>query len=105
MSDGKPEWDEAFAEKLLGAVVLVGITREGPDGVTQEQFFGTVERADADGIDIRLGGSRAGESFFLPPDPGAFQPAPPGTYRLSGTGEVINDPDYTTTWTISPEPN
>jgi hypothetical protein len=103
MSDGKPEWDEAFAERLLGAVVLVGITRIASTGETQEQVYGTVERADAGGIDIRLAGSRSGETFFLPPDPRAFFPAQPGSYRLRGTGEVIENPDYTTTWTVGPD--
>jgi len=53
MDDGKPEWDEALGAKLLNAVVLVGITRESAAGTTQEQFFGTVERADAEGIELR----------------------------------------------------
>lgn len=103
MSDGKPEWDVAFAAQLLGSVVLVGITRLTPDGETHEQFFGTVETADEGGIDLRLGGSRAGETFFLPPDPRAFHPAEPGVYRLRQTGEELTDPDFTTTWTIGPD--
>jgi hypothetical protein len=100
MDDGKPEWDKDFAEKLVGAVVLVGITRIAASGETQEQFYGTVERADAEGIEIHLAGSRSGETFFLPPDPRAFFPAEPGSYRLRETGEVIENPDYTSTWTI-----
>ncbi|WP_144097023.1 hypothetical protein [Croceicoccus sediminis] len=100
MDDGKPDWDEDFAKNLMGAVVLVGITRITSDGETQEQFYGTVERADAEGIDIRLAGSRSGESFFLPPDPRAFFPAEPSSYRLLETGEVVENPDYTSTWTI-----
>jgi hypothetical protein len=105
MSDNQPQWDEAFADDLRGSVVLVGIARQSSTGETLEQFFGTVERADEGGIELILGGSRAGESYFLPPDPRAFHPAQPGSYRLRQTGEVIEDPDFTTTWTINPDPN
>lgn len=101
MDDSKPKWDEAFGQRLLGATVLVGITRLEPDGERQEQFFGTVERANEQGIELLLGGSRSGDTYFLPPDPNAFYPAQPGSYRLRQTGEVLEDPDYTTTWTIS----
>ena len=103
MDDGRPECDDDFAAKLLGAVVLVGVTRTVPGGETHEQFYGPVERADGEGIDIRLAGSRSGETFFLPPDPRAFFPAPPGSYRLRQTGEVVENPDFTTMWTIGPD--
>ena len=100
MDDEKPEWSDDLAAKLLGSLVLVGITRRSVSGETLEQFYGTVERADAQGIDLALSGSRSGEHFFLPPDPRAFFPAQPGSYRLRDTGEVIEDPDFTTTWTV-----
>lgn len=100
MDDGKPEWSDDLAAKLLGSLVLVGITRRSVSGETLEQFYGTVERADAQGIDLALSGSRSGEHFFLPPDPRAFFPAQPGSYRLPDTGEVIENPDFTTTWTV-----
>lgn len=100
MDDEKPEWDEALRAKLLGSVVLVGITRVGDQETVQEQFFGTVERADAESIDLRLGGTRSGELYRLPPDPRNFYPAEPGSYRLRSTGEVLENPDFTTTWTV-----
>lgn len=100
MDDGKPEWSDDLAAKLLGAVVLVGITRRGNSGETFEQFYGTVERADPQGIDLALGGSRSGGNFILPPDPRAFFPAQPGSYRLRSTGEIVENPDFTTTWTV-----
>jgi len=37
---------------------------------------------------------------MLPPEPEAYEPAPPGEYRLRSTGEVVVDPDYLTTWTV-----
>lgn len=102
MDDGKPKWDDAFGQRLLGATVLVGITSIRSDGEDQEQFFGTVQRADEGGIELLLGGTRTGKTYFLPPDPNAFFPAEPGSYRLRQTGEVLENPDFTTTWTISP---
>lgn len=102
MDDGAPEWSDDFAEKLLGSVVLVGITRRSVSGDTLEQFYGTVVRAGAEGIDLTLSGSRSGENFFLPPHPQAFLPAQPGSYRLRDTGEVVENPDFTTTWTVEP---
>ena len=100
MSDRKPEWSDEFAKTLLGAVVLVGITRQTPSGDQHEQCYGTVERADADGITLCLLGSRSGEEFCLPPDPRAFDPAPPGSYRLRVSGETVENPDFTATWTV-----
>jgi len=104
--DDDPEWSEAFAQRIDGAVVLVGLTYDEPEGKRQEQFFGTVMRADLhDGIMLRLEGSRAGEIVRLPPDPGGFLPAEPGSYRLRSTGECVEDPDYTASWTVSRAPN
>ncbi len=68
-----------------------------------KQFYGTVMSADPEeGITLRLAGSRSGEVYTLPPDLRAFFPARPGSYRLRGTGEVVIDPDYTTTWDLTP---
>jgi len=102
-TDDRPEWDRAFTGKLQGATVLVGITYNEPAGERLEQFFGTVVSVDSrEGITLILEGSRSGESYAFPPDLRAFFPAPPGSYRLRETGEVVEDPDYTTTWTIDP---
>jgi len=101
--DGRPEWDYAQAQKLLGTTVLVGLNYDEPAGQRQEQFFGTVMSADPDeGITLRLEGSRSGEFYTLPPATHTFSPARPGEYRLRQTGEVVVDPDYTTTWTSTP---
>ena len=67
-----------------------------------EQFFGSVTHIDPEkGVTLQLGGSRSGEVFTLPPDLRAFFPALPGFYRLRETGDVVVDPDYTTTWTFT----
>lgn len=101
MNDSKPLWDEELGAALVGAIVLVGITRESPDATIQEQFFGTVEWADAHGVELVLGGLRAGSRYRLPPDPRAFVPAEPGSYRLRSTGETLENPDFTATWIVT----
>jgi hypothetical protein len=95
----RPQWDQEKADRLIGAVVLVGMTYSEPGGPRLEQFFGTVISAVENiGIMLRLDGSRSGETFNLPPDVTAFFPAKPGIYRLRSTSEEIKDPDYTATW-------
>jgi hypothetical protein len=106
MINDRHRWDKRIADRLEGAVVLVGMTYNEPSGPRLEQFFGTVITADEnEGVSLRLEGSRSGETFQLPPDLRAFFPAKPGTYRLRQTGDVVNDPDYTTTWDITPPCN
>lgn len=101
-----PAWNDAQAAKLVGATVLIGITRLDASGAEQEQMFGVVRSADArDGFEVLLEGARSGETYWLPPDLRNFVPAPPGEYRLRSTGEVVTDPDYTSTWTIQPPAN
>ncbi len=103
MSDGRPGWDEAFAEDLIGSTVLVGLTRRTFFGHKQEQFYGVVMSAGAtEGITLLLEGKRKGETYQLPPDLGALKAALPGEYRLRSTGEVVVDPDYLTSWTVDP---
>ncbi len=95
-------WNEELVAELPGKLVLVGITRLNPDGSLErhEQFFGYVlEAVQRRGIQLRLEGSNAGKEYWLPPDTRAFHAAPLGQYRLKSTGEVVNDPDYTCTWT------
>jgi len=101
-----PPWDTGRAASLDGALVLVGITLESPEGARLSQFYGTVVEVDAvKGVTLRLEGTRSDETYRLPPDLDAFTPAPPGEYRLRATGEVVTDPDFTTQWTITPPAN
>jgi hypothetical protein len=103
MSEDKPQWDAALAERLEGAKVVIGITYNEAAGPRLEQVFGTILSADEnEGVAIRLEGMKHGELFRLPPDLRAFFPAAPGSYRLKGTGEVVVDPDYTAVWEVNP---
>lgn len=49
---------------------------------------------------LHLRGSREGGTVRPPPGLGNLALARPGRDRLRATGEVVVDPDYTTTWTI-----
>jgi hypothetical protein len=95
------EFDDELAQRLIGKHVLIGITVVEHDGtfVERRQMHGDVTQADRRGIVVRLRGS--GEEHNLPPDPSQFQEAPPGEYRLRSTGEVVIDPAYTTSWTLT----
>jgi hypothetical protein len=106
MSAERPAWSEERALSMVGARVLIGITRNDASGQHLEQMFGTVVSADeVKGFEIALEGSRAGEKYRLPPDLPAFQPAAPGIYRLKSTQEEVIDPDYIATWIIHPPRN
>lgn len=112
MSDDKPEWmrwDSDKAAKLIGCLVLVGITKTHPDGEVFEriELYGVVLSTDERaGIAIEVHGERQrGETFWLPPSPNVFEKAAPGQYRLRSTGETVSDPDYLVSWTYTPPRN
>ena len=103
-SGGPAEWDEELAETLRGAYVLIGVTYQSASGEIESraQMHGRISVVDRErGILIALEGARAGDSFHLPPSLASFHAAAPGEYRLKSTGEVVVDPDYTSSWTIT----
>lgn len=94
------DFDEEFANDLIGARVLVGVTYRDPNEPDDriEQFVGEVVGAsESAGIIIRL---VSGAERALPPVTSLFERAPPGEYRLRSTGEVVVNPDYIATWTV-----
>jgi hypothetical protein len=96
-------WDETVAHELVGGLLLIGVTvLDAAGGVTDKfQVYGRVSSADqTGGIDVKLRGNREGETYTLPPDTRAFRRAKPGNYTLKATGEVVVDPDFTTSWTF-----
>ncbi len=96
-------WDGDFARKMLGKTMLVGMTYADPQGDRVEQFYGQIVSVDPkQGVCMQLAGSRSGEVFRLPPDVRNVWPATPGSYKLRSTGEIVENPDYTATWTINP---
>ncbi|MBX9747524.1 MAG: hypothetical protein K2X34_11520 [Hyphomonadaceae bacterium] len=106
--DDRPVWNEETAANLVGASIIIGITYLHADGSveSQVQIFGTVVSADPiDGVAVSLAGDRAGETYHLPPDLRSFAVAAPGSYRLRSSGITVENPDYTTTWTITRPPS
>jgi hypothetical protein len=99
---GLPLANRSKAAFIRGKDVLLGLTYLNADGSVnwREQLHGTIEVANnARGIGIRLPGRP--DLFTLPPDLRSIQPAAPGTYRLKTTREVIEDPTFVCTWTIT----
>lgn len=97
-------WDEALATELPDRIVLVGLTfvDQQDEVVEQEQFWGKIVCVDRDrGIQIELRGVRAGSDYWLPPDTGSFNRADAGEYKLRTTGELVVNPDFISTWTIT----
>ena len=98
-------WDEQRAQALLGKRALVGITYLEADGKTvtaQVQLHGVIVSVDRiAGIELSRRGQNEGESFWLPAATGPFEEATPGAYTLHTTGEVIANPDFLSTWTVT----
>ncbi|MFO1459651.1 MAG: hypothetical protein U1G08_09575 [Verrucomicrobiota bacterium] len=100
MNPSQPTDSPKSCSELLGRTVLVGITRVDPENkvLSQEQFHGVVESLADELVHIRVAGN--GADFTLFPEPTAFARAKPGHYRLRSTGEVVVDPDFTTSLTV-----
>lgn len=99
----EPYFDEEEAKSVIGKRLLVGVThRNRNDEITGiEQFHGEIIRASwKEGIILRLSGS--GEERWVSPDLSRLEPAEPGNYTLKGSGEVVVDPDFLSTWTVYP---
>jgi hypothetical protein len=86
--------------EMIGKKLLVGITYLGVEGNPERsvEFAGVVKSVDP----LVYVDAGTGEPFTLPPEPDAFDEARPGEYRLRSTGEVVTDPDFVTSWTVSP---
>lgn len=97
----RPPFDEVLAHKLIDKRVIIGLTYLTKVGKLkkQEQLHGVVIKAnDYEGVAIQLDNSK--EIYWLPPDLRSFKEAPRGLYKLRSTGEIIEDPDYTSDWII-----
>ena len=89
---------------LVGCRLLVGITYLDDAGAVRgaEQFCGQVLEV-VDGVVVveRPGDA---EPALLPADADAYEPAAAGRYTLRATGEVVENPDFVTTWRLAVRP-
>lgn len=90
--------DSHSINELVGKTVLVGITRltHKEELIEQREYVGTFSSMES-AIHIKL---RSGGDFTFPPDLSAFRKATPGVYRLRSTGEEVENPDFTASWTL-----
>lgn len=103
-----PPWDQDEADGLVGQLLLAGFTYLAADGKTitsQVQCWGRIVSATPKGIAVLCEGKVwSGQTITLPPHLSTFLAGNPGEYRLRSTGETVNDPDLTTSWTITQSP-
>jgi hypothetical protein len=93
--DDDDEWDEAFAESLIGRTLLVGLTLLTHDDqlIERRQIFGVVESCHPTaGIAIRE--RKTGEVTVIAPVLDAIEFGDPGIYQLRDADEVVEDPDF-----------
>lgn len=85
---------------LIGKVILVGMTfyNNADEFVEQKQLWGTIASISDSTIIIK---QNDGGEFSIPNDISAIEKANPGEYRLHSTGEVVVNPDFLSTWTIT----
>ena len=90
--------------ELEGRTVLVGITRLANDGGSeQEQFVGTATIDDRETYALVQLKCDDGEIRDFPFDARSLQRAPVGEYRLRSTGQIVRNPDFLMTWTVTKE--
>lgn len=88
-------------QDIVNKTVLIGLTILNEQGEVdrREQFSGTIRWVSEETIHVELDD---GEDYTLPPDLDALHPAAPGVYTLKGSGKKIENPDFLTSWTITP---
>jgi len=70
---------------------------------TQEQYVGTANIIDQGEYCLVVVECDDGDSRNYPFDARSLQRAAPGEYRLRSTGQIVTNPDFLMTWTISKE--
>lgn len=90
-----------MSDDLIGKYVIVGIPFLDDQGDVLEcfQIHGPIASID-DENGIVIEKPDASGDFSIPPDRSALRPARKGEYRLRGTSEIVDDPDFISTWTV-----
>lgn len=101
--DTDDDWDQEFADELLGSLVVIGITYREPDGkVTREQqiqgYIRTVDRHM--GITLKPESDDEEDEFNLPPLLEVFERAEPGIYT-DDAGNRVSDPDFVAYFSVT----
>jgi len=104
---GRPPFDVDQAKAMVGKVVLIMMTYRDhlAELIEYKQMHGRIVNVDAKrGFEVRLAGSRHGETIMLPPDMRSFHKLQPGEYRESITGETVLNPDFMISWVVTKPP-
>ena len=91
--------------KFLNKSILVGITYLDKDGseLAKKQFHGLIKTINDNTTVIKINSND--EDFSIPTDIRNFEKAEPGIYKLKSTGEMVENPDFVTSWTVTkPKP-
>ena len=90
--------------EYLGKHLLVGLTYVNHHGEVTGRLQLHGEITQVSEREIAFERADGGGEFTIPGNFEALQPADPGEYTLTSTGEVVVDPDYTCVWTIRSGP-
>lgn len=90
---------ELTFENIIGKVILIGLTYMDHNEriLSQEQYHGVIISASEKTIRIQ---TKNGEIRTIPPQLSNIRVAEPGIYSAKSTGEVINDPDLISYWSL-----
>ena len=105
MTLNEPQENIEVASQYIGKHLLVGLTYRDNNGdvIKTVQLHGIITRITKEGIFIERADGNG--EFTLPPDLESLEPTIPGAeYKLNTTGEVVNDADYMSNWTIDVPP-
>ena len=88
-------------EKYIGKVVLIGLTfvDENDKLIEQYQTHGLIASIDENHL-MTIARTEL-PNFILPLNKEAMKDAKPGSYRERSSGIEIENPDFTTAWTVT----